>query len=128
MKNILSIVTVAVFMSVAGTQAANCCAVAGAASDQKAACPATNPTACTKDAVQCPMKATAQCPMQNASLQKTCPVMSGKVSKKHYADYNGKRVYFCCGACVAAFKADPEKYVKKLTDAVVKLEDVPVAK
>jgi len=31
---------------------------------------------------------------------------------KMYADYNGKRYFFCCGGCPGAFKADPKKYAK----------------
>ena len=51
--------------------------------------------------------------------QTTCPVMGGKIDKKYYADYKGKRVYFCCPGCIAKFKADPEKYLKKLDAAGV---------
>jgi YHS domain-containing protein len=29
-----------------------------------------------------------------------------------YADYKGKRYFFCCGGCPAAFKANPAKYAK----------------
>lgn len=57
--------------------------------------------------------------------QTTCPVMGGEISKSKYVDYNGKRVYLCCGACVKTFNADPEKYIKKLQDEGVKLEDTP---
>jgi YHS domain-containing protein len=32
---------------------------------------------------------------------------------KMYADHNGRRYFFCCGGCPAAFKADPKKYAKK---------------
>lgn len=46
--------------------------------------------------------------------QTTCPVMGGKIDKKMYADYNGRRVYFCCSGCIPQFKSDPEKYLKKL--------------
>jgi len=48
-----------------------------------------------------------------ANEQKTCPVMGGKINKDIYADYEGKRVYFCCGGCEGAFLKDPEKYFKK---------------
>ena len=42
--------------------------------------------------------------------QTICPVMGGKIDKKVYADYQGKRVYFCCTSCREEFKKDPEKY------------------
>ena len=57
--------------------------------------------------------------------QTNCPVMGGKIDKKFYADVNGKRIYVCCPGCVAKVKADPDKYIKKLEKAGVKLEDAP---
>jgi YHS domain-containing protein len=57
--------------------------------------------------------------------QTTCPVMGGKINKSIYADYEGKRVYFCCAGCPATFKKDPAKYVKKLEDAGVTLDKTP---
>ena len=56
--------------------------------------------------------------------QTTCPVMGGKIDKSIYADYEGKRVYFCCASCLAEFNKNPEKYVKKLEDEGVTLENV----
>lgn len=48
-----------------------------------------------------------------------CAVMTGRVvnikeaTAHHlYADYKGRRYYFCCGACPTAFKRDPAKYAK----------------
>lgn len=70
----------------------------------------------------------AVAPSEGAAVnrpQTTCPVMGGDISKSTYVDYNGKRVYLCCGACVKTFNADPEKYIKKLQDEGVKLEDTP---
>ena len=55
-----------------------------------------------------------------------CPVMEGKIDKKVYADYKGKRVYFCCAACKEKFNKEPEKYLKKLEG--VKLDNAPEAK
>ncbi len=46
--------------------------------------------------------------------QKTCPVMGGEIDKKIFVDYKGKRIYFCCPACVDEFKKNPEKYLKKM--------------
>ena len=57
-----------------------------------------------------------------ATAQKMCPVMGGAIDKNIYADHDGKRVYFCCPACLQTFKDDPAKYVKKLEDAGVTLE------
>lgn len=60
--------------------------------------------------------------------QTTCPVMVGKIDKKIHADYQGKRVYFCCPSCVELFNASPEKYLKKLADQGVTPETVPAPK
>jgi YHS domain-containing protein len=54
--------------------------------------------------------------------QTACPVMGGKINRDVYTDHDGKRVYFCCKGCVATFKKDPAKYVKKLEDAGVILD------
>ena len=53
---------------------------------------------------------------EKAIAQKTCPVMGNKINKNIHEDYKGKRVYFCCGDCPKAFKADPEKFMKKMAD------------
>ncbi len=57
--------------------------------------------------------------------QTTCPVMGGKINKEVYADYEDKRVHFCCKGCIAEFQKDPAKYIKKLEDEGVSLEEVP---
>jgi YHS domain-containing protein len=46
--------------------------------------------------------------------QTKCPVLGYPIDKNVYADYNGKRVYFCCTSCIEKFKANPESYIKKL--------------
>ena len=60
-----------------------------------------------------------------AGPQTVCPVMGQKIDKKYYVDYKGKRVYLCCESCQATFKADPEKYMKKLADSGAVLEEAP---
>ena len=65
----------------------------------------------------------AKAPAEHA--QTVCPVMGGKINKAIFADYKGKRVYFCCGACPAVFKKDPAKYVKALEDKGVVLDKTP---
>ena len=62
-----------------------------------------------------------------AKPQETCPVMGGKINKEVYADYNGKRVYFCCPGCIAPFNKEPEKFIKQLEDTGVELDTTPVA-
>ena len=60
-----------------------------------------------------------------ADSQTTCPVMGDEIDKSIYEDYQGKRVYFCCADCPKMFKADPEKYMKKMADEGVILDDAP---
>jgi YHS domain-containing protein len=57
--------------------------------------------------------------------QTTCPVLAGNIDKTVYADYKGKRIYFCCKGCDEAFNKDPEKYMKKLQEEGVTLEPAP---
>jgi len=59
------------------------------------------------------------------SLQVTCPIVGGKINKELYADYKGKRVYFCCAGCIEKFKNAPEKYIKKLEDMGITIERTP---
>jgi len=49
-----------------------------------------------------------------AIMQTVCPVMGNPIDKNIYTEYKGKKVYFCCKACVTKFEADPEKYLAKL--------------
>lgn len=51
-----------------------------------------------------------------AAPQTKCPVMGGDINKEVYVDHKGLRVYFCCEACIAKFKEDPEKYLTKLKE------------
>ena len=50
------------------------------------------------------------------SIEQTmCPVMDGnKIDKNVFVEYKGKKVYFCCAQCKAAFEKEPEKYLAKL--------------
>lgn len=57
--------------------------------------------------------------------QTKCPVMNYGINKKLYADYNGKRVYFCCPSCPDEFKKDPEAYIKKMEEQGIELEKTP---
>lgn len=51
---------------------------------------------------------------ENATEQTICPVMGNPINKEYYTEYKGKKVYFCCPDCKAAFAKDPEKYIKDL--------------
>jgi len=47
--------------------------------------------------------------------------------KEIYADYNGRRIYFCCPGCIGAFKKDPAKYLKKVDAEIEKAKDAAAA-
>jgi len=57
--------------------------------------------------------------------QVNCPVSGMKIDKKYYADYEGKRVYFCSSMCKPAFDKDPAKYMKVLADKGEQPEAAP---
>jgi YHS domain-containing protein len=57
--------------------------------------------------------------------QTVCPVLGGNINKQYYADYKGKRIYFCCAGCDQEFLKNPEKYMQKLEEQGVELEPSP---
>jgi hypothetical protein len=59
--------------------------------------------------------------------QTTCPIMGGRISKRLYVDYEGKRIYMCCPGCRSAIRKDPAKYIQQLEAKGVVLDRVPVA-
>lgn len=63
--------------------------------------------------------------MGESKAQTVCPVMGGKINKQFFTDYQGKRVYFCCGGCDETFTKEPDKYLAKLKDQGVVLENAP---
>ncbi len=46
------------------------------------------------------------------TAQKTCPVMGNPIDPDIFVDYEGRRIYFCCKACIPAFKKNPARYLK----------------
>jgi hypothetical protein len=77
----------------------------------KAACPPGAGCPASPAAAAVPAGAAVEPPAANT----VCPVMDGNpIRKDIFVDYNGKRVFFCCPACIPVFKADPEKYMGKL--------------
>ncbi len=52
--------------------------------------------------------------------QEVCPVMGNPIKEDVFADYDGKRVYFCCPGCDGKFMEEPEKYIAQMeTEGVV---------
>jgi YHS domain-containing protein len=46
--------------------------------------------------------------------QTMCPVSGKPINPEHFVEYKGKKVYFCCPNCPAAFEKEPEKFLSKL--------------
>ena len=69
-------------------------------------------------------------PKEAAAVKKqtVCPIMGGAINSKIYVDAEGKRVYFCCGGCPAAFKKDPAKYIKAMEADGITLDKAEAAK
>jgi YHS domain-containing protein len=113
MKTLIVVLVSAVSLS-AFSAFAGCCGDA-----PKAACPITLAAAADvqKDAAAAPA----------GKAQTICPVMGEPINKEVFVDYDGKRVYFCCKMCQAKFKEDPAKYLHKLSQDGVTLEDAPAA-
>jgi YHS domain-containing protein len=61
----------------------------------------------------------------NAAPQSKCPVMGFDTNKDLYADYKGKRVYFCCKDCLEHFNADPDKYIKEMQSKGIEPANTP---
>ena len=62
-----------------------------------------------------------------AAQQTICPVMGNPITHKNlFVDYNGKRVYFCCGPCPSRFMRYPEAYLQRL--ASIGQEPIPIPK
>jgi hypothetical protein len=64
---------------------------------------------------------------QPVKKQTICPVMGGEVNKNLFVDVNGKRIYVCCGGCIATVKKDPAKYIAQMEKDGVVLEKSPAA-
>ena len=46
--------------------------------------------------------------------QTKCPVSGKPSDPEHFVEFKGKKVYFCCPNCPAAFEKEPEKFMAKL--------------
>ncbi|MBI3654559.1 MAG: YHS domain-containing protein [Acidobacteria bacterium] len=69
---------------------------------------------------------------KKAVTNKLCPVSGGPVSEKFRTEYKGQYVYVCCEGCLTEFKANPEKFVAKMSQeerqAITTNELCPVSK
>ncbi len=54
------------------------------------------------------------------TYQTTCPVSGKDIAPDKFVEDGGKKIYFCCGACPAAFKKDSAKYSKIAAEEIAK--------
>lgn len=76
------------------------------------------PLQCLLAAVACMLIAGGA--QADAKEKTRCPVIAGQwvnvkeaTAKHMYADYKGKRYYFCCVSCPEEFRKNPAKYAKR---------------
>jgi len=62
---------------------------------------------------------------QAPTAQTTDAFSGNPVNKSIYADYMGKRIYFCCDGSKKSFNMDPERYIAKFREQGIILEDAP---
>lgn len=62
---------------------------------------------------------------QAPKTQTTDAFSGNPINTSIYADYKGKRIYFCCAASRNSFNDDPEKYINKFRELGITLEDAP---
>lgn len=57
------------------------------------------------------------------NIQTTCPVSGEELEDKSvYADFEGRRIYFCCKKCRGTFNKNPQKVLDKMNDMMGKKE------
>lgn len=54
------------------------------------------------------------------TYQTTCPVSGKDIKTDKFVEDGGKKVYFCCDGCPAAFKKDSAKYSKMAEEQIAK--------
>jgi len=60
-----------------------------------------------------------------AGAQRFCPITGEPINKNVYLDHKGKRVYFCCNDCKAAFEKNPDKHIEALESKGITLDKAP---
>ncbi|NQT37369.1 MAG: hypothetical protein HQ581_07775 [Planctomycetes bacterium] len=54
-----------------------------------------------------------------AKAKAVCPVGGKAINMEVSADYNGGKVYFCCGGCIKPFQKDTAKFAAKANHQLV---------
>ena len=58
--------------------------------------------------------------------QTVFPIMKGKINLNVYADYQGKRVYFCCKGCIGDFNKNAAKIIADMESQGIILDAAQV--
>lgn len=64
---------------------------------------------------------------EEAKFKATCPVANKPAVADKSVDYKGGKVYFCCGGCPGAFKADTAKFATKANHQLVETKQAKLA-
>jgi len=120
-----TLVRFAFVLAAAGFLSAGCKGKSEQPAADRPKAPATSAAPAAHEQHPATVPAAEQSAAKLTQAQTTCPIMKRPIDKQFFADYQGKRVYFCCSACVKEFEKDPAKYVKKLEDAGVEPEKAP---
>lgn len=60
--------------------------------------------------------------------QTVCPVLGTPIDKSLFVDYQGKRIYVCCTACLNKVRKNPARYIEKIEKAGESVEIIHAAK
>lgn len=60
-------------------------------------------------------------------VQVTCPLSGKPIDKKAFIEKDGKKIYFCCKDCPAAYEKEPAKYAAKLAGSYTYQTKCPVS-
>ena len=96
----------------------------------KVAKPAPPPGTVTTETPEPPPKKPGPPPVDEIALRpsqrQTVDIMSGNPVKSNiYADYKGKRIYFCCDESKRKFELDSEAWMKRAEELGMVLQDSP---
>ncbi len=64
---------------------------------------------------------------ESVRLQTHCPMMGGVIDREVFTDVDGKRIYFCCAACIEPFLEDPAALIAKMEDTGITFAEAPLS-
>ena len=64
---------------------------------------------------------------ESVRLQSHCPMMGGVIDREVFTDVDGKRIYFCCAACIEPFLEDAAALIAKMEDTGITFDEAPLS-